>query len=206
MNLAIYLLRHGEIDLGGQKRYVGQVDFPLSDQGLSQARHWREKLACTAFEGIYCSNLIRSLDTARIIAGGDEKRVHILSELREINLGEWDGLSVAEVRSRYPEEWEKRGQDLAGYRPPCGESFADLHNRVLPIFDDIVRTLSGKVLMVAHAGVKRVILCHILGMPLANLFRLGQDYGRLSVVDCERRPLRLLAMNIADPHPFMDLD
>jgi len=185
---------------------VGQVDLPLSDQGLSQARRWREKLAFTAFERIYCSDLIRSLDTARIIAGGDEERVHILSQLREIHLGEWDGLSVAEVRSRYPEEWKKRGQDLVGYRPPHGESFADLYKRVLPVFDDIVRALSGKVLLVTHAGVKRVILCQILGMPLANLFRLGQDYGRLSVVDCERRPLRLLAMNIADPLPLMGLD
>jgi probable phosphoglycerate mutase len=118
MERAIYLLRHGEIDLGGQKRYVGQVDLPLSERGLSQVRQWKEKLGPVRFEWICCSDLTRSRQTARIIAGDRNVDIRVLPELREIYLGAWDGLPMAEIRSRFPEEWEKRGEDLAGYRPP----------------------------------------------------------------------------------------
>nr|MBC8393812.1 histidine phosphatase family protein [Deltaproteobacteria bacterium] len=54
----------------------------------------------------------------------------------------------------------------------------------------------GQVLIVAHAGVNRVILCHILGMPLANLFRLGQDYGGLNIIDGKNNSMYVKAMNV----------
>jgi probable phosphoglycerate mutase len=194
----IYLLRHGEIEHPGGRRFVGQTDFPLNEKGISQAQHWREALSKTAFERIYCSDLTRTRRTAEIIASGQAHpaKIQAAAELREISLGEWDGLLMAEVRERFPEEWRKRGEDFVSYRPPGGESFADLQARAVPFFEQIaaLSTASGS-LVVTHAGVIRVILCHILGMPPADLFRLRLDYACLNIVDCEKMPMQLAVMN-----------
>ena len=192
----IYLARHGEIDLGGKKRLVGQVDLPLSEKGRQQARLFKHALTPPPFDRIYCSDLIRSLETARIIASPEEETFEVLLPLREINLGVWDGLEVAEIREYFPGEWEKREQNVIRYTPPGGESFVTLADRVRPVFEDIVEKGEPRVLIVGHAGVNRVILTQVLGMPLANLFRLQQDYGALTLMAHNGGQWRLLALNI----------
>ncbi|MFA7406118.1 MAG: histidine phosphatase family protein, partial [Pelobacteraceae bacterium] len=106
----------------------------------------------------------------------------ILPGLREIDLGGWDGVPISEVRQRFPNEYERRGANLIGYRPPGGESFADLSARVLPVFENTVSIAGNNLLIVGHAGVNRVLLCHLLGIPPANLFRLEQEYGCLNIM------------------------
>ena len=74
---------------------------------------------------------------------------------------------------------------MAHTRPEGGESFADVQARVWPAFEGIAAQAQGKAgatLVVAHAGVNRVLLCRLLGMPLAHLFRLGQDYCGLNLI------------------------
>ncbi len=192
----IYLLRHGEIEQGAERRFVGQADFPLNENGLHQARVWQQKLKTGLFEKIYSSDLSRARQTALIIAGNHRGKVQLLPALREINLGEWEGLSVTEAQARYPEEWQSREKDLVIFRPPGGESFRDLAVRIGVVFNQIVHGLEGDILIVAHAGVNRVILCQVLGMDLANLFRLGQDYGSLNLIERNRDDWRVVAMNI----------
>ena len=85
----IYLLRHGEIDQQGEKRFVGCTDLPLTDEGVRQAEQWREKLSSTRFENVFSSDLSRTRETARIIAGDRNDQVQALPKLREIDLGEW---------------------------------------------------------------------------------------------------------------------
>ncbi|HET6461773.1 MAG TPA: alpha-ribazole phosphatase [Syntrophales bacterium] len=192
----IYLLRHGEIEQGKEKRFVGQVDFPLNENGLSQACLWRQKLKAGLFEKIYSSDLRRARETALIIADNHPEKVQLLPELREISLGEWEGLFVAEVQVHYPEEWQRRERDLVTFRPPGGESFRDLAVRIGPVFNQIVRAVEGNILIVGHAGVNRVILCQVLGMDTANLFRLGQDYGCMNLLERNKAGWLVVAMNI----------
>jgi alpha-ribazole phosphatase len=193
----IYLLRHGDSRRDDVKRFIGQTDTPLNEIGRGQAEWWRKELSSFPFSRIYCSDLNRSRETAQIICKNSKGPIQELPELREINLGQWDGLPVQEVRRRYPGEFEKRGVDLVPYRPAGGESFYDVRERVVPVFERISRDLeSGRILITGHAGVNRIILCHLLGMPLANLFRLGQDYGCLNIIACEAGRCRLHAANI----------
>jgi len=192
----IHLLRHGAIEGHEERRFIGQVDLPLGEKGLRQARWWQKELASILFDRIYCSDLTRSRDTARIIGGTRQIPVEVMPQLREIHLGEWEGLPVAEVRRCFPEEYERRGRNLPGYRPAGGESFSDLHKRIVPVFERIVSEVKGHILIVGHAGVNRTILCHLLGMPLENLFRLGQEYGSLNIIACEEGSLRLQSINI----------
>jgi len=193
----IYLLRHGEIEHGEEKRFVGQVDLPLNEKGLQQACVWRQKLKTGLFEKIYSSDLSRARQTALIIAGDHNGKVQSRPALREINLGAWEGLSVAEAQARFPEDWQRREKDLVTFRPPGGESFTDLAVRIEAVFNQIVQGHKGDIFIVAHAGVNRVILCRVLGMDLANLFRLGQDYGAMNLIERYKDDWRVVAMNIS---------
>jgi alpha-ribazole phosphatase len=192
----VYLLRHGDIGLQSQKRFIGQTELPLSPRGREQALWWRNQWASQSCARVYCSDLSRSQHTAELIVGTQRDRIEIKPQLREIYLGEWEGLSADEVKLRFPGEWDRRGLNIAEYRPSGGESFADLYARVTPAIDAIVAQPERPVLIVGHAGVNRVILCHVLGMPLKNLFRLGQDYGCVNIFESTGRGLRLRAMNV----------
>lgn len=179
----IYLTRHGKIRLeDDQRRYLGQLDPPLSEEGVRQARAMAGLLAKAAITAVYGSDLARSWQTATIIAGEKGVGAQTLRDLREISLGEWEGCTFADIARRFPDKFRARGADIAYYRVPGGESFADCSKRVVAAFHALLAVSSGDILIVGHAGVNRVLLCHILGMPLANLFRLSQDYGCLNII------------------------
>lgn len=193
---ALYLMCHGDSRQDDVRRYIGQTGLPLNEKGIEQAKYWQKRLSPVSFHRIYCSDLARSLESARIIAQNREISMRSLPELREINLGAWEGLTVAEVRRRFPGEYERRGENFSDYRPPHGESFSDLRGRIVPVFERIVREMEGNVLIVAHAGVNRTLLCHVLGMSLENLFRLEQQPGSLSIVVRKGNTFRLRGINI----------
>lgn len=97
-------------------------------------------------------------------------------------MGEWDGKTFEEIKARYPEEFIKRGKNLSTYQPPDAESFQDLSNRVLLFFNESLAGKKEKILIVTHAGVIRVILCHLLNLPLKNLFQIKPAYGELFIL------------------------
>lgn len=192
----IYLLRHGEVDSDGEKRFIGWTDLPLNANGVRQARAWHERLSGIPFDSIYCSDLARARKTAQIIAGERRSDVREMRAFREIHLGEWETLSMMEVKTRFPDKWRERGENYFSYRPAGGESFSDLCDRVLPAFEAIAENAAGNALIVAHAGVNRMILCRVLGMLPEHLFRIGQAYACLNRIDCRRKPYQVMAMNI----------
>ena len=192
----VYLLRHGDCRQDAVQRYLGQADLPLNAAGRDQALAWQRELAGIELQRIFCSDLSRCYETACIVAHAQSCAVQPLAKLREIHLGAWDGLPMAEVRRLFPREYRKRGADLVSYRTPGGECFADVAARAVPLFEEIVRGASGTILIVGHSGVNLVLLSHILGLPLAHLFRLCQDYAGLNIIDCGPQGMRLTGMNL----------
>ena len=179
----IYLIRHGSIALeADEHRYIGQTDVPLSQNGVRQAlllqRHFSGKSIAAAF----CSDLVRSLDTASVICRGLTDCVTIRPALREINMGEWDGKSFCEIDQAHPGAYGDRGKNIAAYRIPGAETFEECQARMLKAFSVIMESVEGNVLLVGHAGINRLLLCHILGMPLEHMFRISQDYACINVL------------------------
>ena len=178
----IYLVRHGMLQIQDDlKRFIGQEDVPLNEEGVKQANSLRQRLEYEIIEAIYCSDLSRSLQTAGIIAGKRNIPVIPRKDLREISLGEWEGKSFDEIIGWSPDEFRARGEDIVNYCIPGGESFAECSDRVISAFHDILTSSSGNVLISGHAGVNRLILCHVSGIPLNNLLTIKQDYGCLIV-------------------------
>jgi probable phosphoglycerate mutase len=193
----LLLIRHGQAGDPTTKRYIGQTQTRLTQTGLSQAETLARWLAPVPLERIVCSDLERCLRTAGIIAGDHGLQPEPEARLREIDLGDWDGKTFSEIRASQPEAFEQRGGNLAGFRPPGGESFADLQIRVMPVLTDIMAEAIGNVAVVGHAGVNRVAFCHWLGLPLSSLFQLGQDQGCLNILEFSFRAFkRVRALNL----------
>lgn len=193
----IYLVRHGEHELVNKniKRFIGQTDVSLSRQGVERARVLQDRLKEIDFDQIFCSDLKRAIETAEIIAGFKGQSINTVKSLREINLGDWEGLEFAEVQQRWPDEFEIRGQNIIHYRTPGGESFLELYSRVIAFFKDLMSIPVRNILIVSHAGVNRIIIAHALGMPLNNIFRIEQDYGCLNIMKCREGEQKIMLLN-----------
>jgi len=193
----VLLLRHGEIPQAQPRRFIGQRDVPLTEHGRAQASLWSRELARLPLTSAWCSSLGRCRETAKLALAECPLSATPLDDLREINLGHWEGLTVGDVRERFPGEYEKRGADIVHTAPAGGESFAQAQERAWLALRGILDQSAGVILVVAHAGVNRAMLCRALGMPLARLFSLGQDYAALSVIDfTPLNPPQLRVLNL----------
>lgn len=194
----VYLIRHGDIAMhSGQHRFVGQMDLALSEQGRERMRMLAGHPALQGIERMLSGPLLRCRESAAILSARLRcGTADVVPEFTEIALGEWEGLTPVEVENRFPGEYAARGNDLAGFRPVKGESFADLQHRAWPAFEQAAHCGVERLAIVAHAGINRVLLCTVLGIPLANLFRLKQDYGCCNIVHCNGMEYCLQSLNI----------
>jgi len=176
MNRNIYLIRHGKIDFD-KKRYIGMTDLPLSDAGIEQANWLKEYFDDIHIEKAYSSPLSRCLLTSEIILEDRDIERIVVNELREINMGDWENKSFEYIKERFREQYEKRGDNIDSFVPPGGESFAQLQKRVIPAFERLIGATSGNILVVAHAGVNRVILSTLLDFPLKEIQKIDQPYA-----------------------------
>jgi alpha-ribazole phosphatase len=180
----LYLVRHGQVADGHTDRYHGNNDIGLSPQGVRQLEQLAAQLQEVDLAGIYASDLTRALMGAEIISRGRKLSPQVIPEFREVHFGVWEGLSFTEIAERYPAELEARFRDLTSFRIPGGESLTDVKARALPRLNDLIRQHHEQAfIVVAHAGVNRVILSEALGLSLDCLFRLDQSYGGLNVID-----------------------
>jgi probable phosphoglycerate mutase len=191
----IYLLRHGVIQFSERKTYIGQSDIPLSQVGIDQAKAWHEYFQKKLPEKIFCSDLKRCVVTAKIVAGPFPERICIRKELREISLGQWEGVAMEDIQNKFPGQWELRGTNLKGFRPPEGESFFDLSQRVVPVFYALCGNTPGDILIISHAGVIRVILAEVLKIDLNDLLKIPQEYAALNVMEADKDGLKVLKIN-----------
>ncbi len=199
----IYLVRHGAIISVAGKAFIGQIEAPLSEEGVEQAWALRQWLEPVRFSRLISSDLSRSQRTAKIICGRRANSLESFPDLREINLGEWEGFSFQEIRERFPDDYAARGLDIENWRPPGGESFADCRARVSSVLAEIVARSQGNVLLVGHAGVNRLILCSVLGIPVRNLHGIGQDYGCINIIENGPDRARVHLMNYV-PTPSVE--
>lgn len=177
MDRKIYLARHGSINCGKEKSYIGITDLPLSLEGIIQAENLKKFFKDIDLEKVYSSPLKRCIETSNIILEDRYMEKILVEELKEINMGEWEGKSFDYIKSFFSEEYNERGEKIDTFMPPKGESFIQLQNRVIPVLEEIAKNSSGNILIVSHAGVNRVILSKLLCFPLKEIFKILQPYG-----------------------------
>lgn len=151
----IVLVRHGETVGESSVRYYGATDVALSDLGREQMRHAALAVPGDAFPVVLTSPLSRAWESARLVAPNGS--IRLLDELREIDFGQWEGLTADEIRARDPiryEDWEQR---RSGFEFPGGERRTDFQARVDRAVDAMFASGVASVLVVVHRGVIRAI-------------------------------------------------
>lgn len=178
METQIFLVRHGQIEWKSEKAYIGQLDLPLSPEGVAQAEKLREQFKTIPLDCAYTSPLSRCVATMEILLGERQIPRFRVDAFKEINMGEWDGKTFTEIKERYPGSYEQRGRELDVFAPPAGESFVELQQRVLPVFAEVVKENdSQSIVILAHAGVIRVILANLFGLTIKEVFKWKIPYA-----------------------------
>jgi alpha-ribazole phosphatase len=192
----IYLLRHGEVAGAETRRFIGHLDVPLSARGERQCEAQAARLRRVEVAAVFCSDLARSLRSARIVAAPHRLTPIVVPALREMAMGRWDGLTAGEIRTREPHAFADWMARVGEFPFPEGESVPDLAARAVPAFEAIAAAHAGQaIVIVAHGGTNRTLLCHVFGVPFARLLSFGQDYGALTVLEAGPRGWTLRRLN-----------
>jgi broad specificity phosphatase PhoE len=170
----IMLIRHGETDWNVKEIFRGQMDVPLNETGISQAKLLAEYLKDIQIEAIYSSPLQRALRTADIIADYHQMPVKIADGLTDFNYGKWQGLSRETVKERYPGLYEAwLNNQLA--KVPGGESLDNVRARSLSLVKQVVAKYSGIVALVSHRVTNKVLICALLGLNNSHFWNIKLD-------------------------------
>ncbi len=170
------MLRHGE-PAGGSK-YRGSVDDPLSDTGWAQMRAAVEKNQ--PWGRIITSPLRRCSDFAHEL--GARMGVDVKTERRftEFHFGQWEGRTADDILKADGERLKSFWKDPLNNPPPEGEHLRDFFNRISEGWDHLQQAYKGEhLLLVAHSGVIRAAITHLLGMPLENMSRMMVPFAGL---------------------------
>lgn len=197
--MRLLLIRHGETDWNATLRYQGQGGVPLNAQGRAQARRAGGRLARYGAGALYTSDIIRAAETAAIIGEQTGLRPQPMPELREIDVGQWEGLTPEELYRRFPDHMREYERDPARTVRLGGESYAQLQERALRAMNTILERHPGDqtVLAVSHGGTIRALLCHVIGLDLIHFGRLWLDNGSLSELRHGSNGWRLVRLNDA---------
>lgn len=192
----LFLVRHGNTELNSAERYWGRSDVKLSAAGIRQAERLRDRLAVEKIDAVYSSNLERALVTAEIIASGHQLAVITCTELREVNFGQLEGLNFSEISRLYPEVaklWAERSTKL---KYPGGESLVKFNNRVSKFLSKLDKhTVGETILIVAHSGVLRTLVCQLLGIDPQRRWQIRLDLASLSILETHQQGAILSLLN-----------
>jgi broad specificity phosphatase PhoE len=179
----LLLARHGETDWNHARRWQGHADRPLTDRGRAQAVDLAERLADIPLDAVYSSDLRRARETAEAVAHAHGLEVVELPELREVDVGSWQGLTRDEAEARFPEGFLRWRAGGTGWDD--GETYGGMSKRVLAAVDRIAGAhQGGRVLIVTHGGPIRAIHGAALGMDVEAYRRIRpvEPNARLSAV------------------------
>jgi alpha-ribazole phosphatase len=200
--MRVYLVRHGAPEGWETHRFIGHLDVALSSRGEAQLEALARRLADTTLAAVYTSDLRRTRRSAEILAEPHALTPVEVPALREFAMGQWEGLTAAQIRERDPVAFDEWMAKVGEFQFPDGENLSQVAGRAWPAFERIVAAHADEaVAIVAHGGSNRAILCRALGLPLERILTLGQDYAALSILERRDPGWRLAALNDQAPVP-----
>ena len=175
MSRRIVLWRHGRTEWNASGRFQGQTDIDLDEIGRAQAWESARRLAALEPDLLISSDLRRTRDTMAALAAITGKPIQLDERLRETFAGEWQGLTGAEIASRYPEEYKawRAGDPLL--KVGGGETRQDVAERMAAAVRDIAARLAddGLAVLTSHGGAARLGIAALIGMPLERFTNIG---------------------------------
>ena len=172
--MRLYLVRHGQTSWNISGRAQGHTDIHLDPTGLDQAARVGEAFMDIAVDRVISSDLSRSAQTAAPISKATGIPLELRSDLRERSFGEWEGLSFTEVTARLQQKAADNGISPQEVRPPGGESFQDVWDRLDPIYNMLCNA-EGSIVVVSHGGTLSLLAAKLIRGTLdtSRAFRLA---------------------------------
>jgi broad specificity phosphatase PhoE len=190
----LILVRHAHTGMAG--KFCGQIDPPLSAQGLSQLPDLNDKLAGHALTHIFSSDLQRARQTADSIASRHDLPVQLLRSLREIAFGSWEGLDWDQVVAQDPAYAQRWLDHYPSVPIPGGEGLEHFRKRIWEALDSIAdQVQGGRGVVVTHGGVIRTLSGNL--MEHGGGFRC--DYAGCWEISHERKQWSRLQESTSSP-------
>lgn len=191
----LLLIRHGQTDYSSQNRYCGFSNPPLNDKGISQCRQLAARLKETKVDKVYSSDLLRAMQTAKIIFDGNPTEQ--TEDLREMNFGLFEGLKHEQIMEKYPELYRRWIDNPEKAKTPNGEGLKDLSERIEKKISEIIsRNEGGEIAVVTHSGPIRIVLCKALKFDLKKFWCIDQQLCALNIINYEQQASpRVVKMN-----------
>lgn len=185
--MRLYLTRHGQTVWNLEGRFQGWDDSALSEKGISNAKALRERLKNTNFYEVYASPVGRTMTTAHIVSGLEMDKIIPDENLREINLGSWQGRLVSEVEAEYPNEYSAFRLSPHLYERSGSESYYDVQKRALISVNNVVAkhgNTDRNILFVTHTITLKTIMAYFENREFERLWDLPFIYDTsLSMVE-----------------------
>jgi broad specificity phosphatase PhoE len=195
----LVLLRHGatENNVAVPARLQGRrSDLPLSAEGRRQAEEAGRFLANAHIDAFFSSPLLRARQTAAAIAAAHSLPVTIHEGLLEVDVGEWEGMCWPDIEKLHPEAYRSFMADPGGCAYLGGESFGQVQARVLPVIQRLMQEHLGQtVVAVTHNVVNRVVVAHLMGIPLTRARGIFQENCGINLLRYRHGDLKLITLN-----------
>ncbi len=199
----LFLLRHGEVEERYHRVFGGRIDMDLSPRGHEQARALASHVRRTPIDIIYASPMRRAQQTLAPLATHCKTSAIIKDEFREVDFGDWTGLTWEQVHSKFQVsafEWLDKIEKAAITNAETGETF---RARVEPALRQIVQEHAGQsVAIVCHGGVIRMMLSILLDWPLPRMAAFEIDYASVTQVERHEHKTEVTLLNFT---PWRDL-
>jgi broad specificity phosphatase PhoE len=194
----LVFVRHGETIWHAENRYAGSSDVGLTPRGYEQAKLLADWARTAGLDAIWVSPLSRAQETAALAARATGLSPQVDARLRELDFGQGEGRTIAEMEQMFPEALAAYQTDPVTHHLPAGEDPREATGRTLACFKDITLAYpKGRVLVVAHTTLLRLALCQLLGIPL-RLYRTVFPFirnGALTEIRLDGDTVALLEFN-----------
>ena len=195
--MKFFVVRHGETDWNKLGRFQGHTDISLNDRGLSQARETAVASEDWGYTAIYSSPLVRTVQVAEEIAKVTPMLVSQEPGLKELSLGDLEGVTGEEMRNDWPDLFAAWRTEPEKMSMPNGESLGELRDRTWQVILDIEQKHSSddSIVVISHNFAIRSIINELLGMPLAYFHRMSLNLASVCTFDSDERGRRLTGYN-----------
>lgn len=195
----LFLVRHGATEANERRPYVLQgngINFSLSETGRTQARAVGRFLSKFNVQAVYCSPLLRALETATEIARSFRFPVQTLDNIHEVDVGEWEGKSWNMIQEENEAAYQAFMNDPGDTPYLGGESYRDVLNRVKPELDAVVGKHQGQsIVVVAHNVVNRAYLADVMGLDLRRAKDIQQSNCCVNIIHFKHGKSELMTLN-----------
>lgn len=175
--MQLHIVRHGQTSWNAERRIQGQLESELDETGIEQAKKRGADFKGMDLHAIYSSSSIRTRQTTKNIMGSRDEPVTFRDDLREVNLGVWQGQLWADIEKAHPEMVEAHWKALPSFNVEGAENFREVQIRGVSAIESIISTHKNaephdNILVVSHGAIMKSILCHYAQIPLTDMHTL----------------------------------